>query len=828
MASDHETALRPGTEFDGYRFEEILGAGGFGITYKAFEPMLDRHVAIKEFMPSGMATRGSDGLEVRPLGSGHLEDFNWGMGRFRTEAQTLVSFRHPNIVQVFRYFEANNTGYLVMDFVEGQTLGAYLAPDRTLPEPELRRLLDILMDGLGAVHARGFLHRDIKPANIILREDGGGMGQPVLIDFGAARQALGQHSKSLTAIISEGYAPYEQYDSSGDQGAWSDVYALGGVLYRCVAGERPPDAPSRVSALVRGRDDPMTSAAEAARGDYAPELLAAIDEALAIREDDRPQSIEAFAALLAPGAAKTEIVDMPPATDAGDAAGQTQVVTPAAPPPPADETRIAGNAPLAAPQQIAAAPATPPVDDDATEPSRPIAEERAPPPATPRNRKPIIWAVAAAAVLAIGAGAWALVGQSGGDGGDPSADRAGLPAILRTPPALDWRSTLGDRHRNSIKAIRPDGAGGLFLIGVWHWNLIGPKGKYPKDTAYRQSQIWLLHLDARGYVQKLRRLQYKGQETGIVDAQFLSDGSMAILAEVNSFASIHYPASKPRGYVTMHLDKDWGELDAQGRRTNEYGPLVKAQDYLDYTKYLGGHRWLISVGSPIQLGQMSDAIRLEPIPGLQSHYSGSISAVFNIGASSRIFVGQAQQKKAASMEVLVGRHVGNQGFRWVQRYTFRKYAYAQVAHKLPDGSVQILCITHAVPVEVIDKEKRFDEVRGCLLHVDANGKLIRRREFGAGERFVPISAVRLKTGHTLAAGATVVGDAKASRVHAALALLDSAGRFVWIKSYPNKVSAQRFGLLAWHPKGGLYAVARQLENGKRTPGRFIVVRFRAP
>lgn len=310
MEDESRNALKPGTEFEGYRFERVLGAGGFGVTYLATELLLDRKVAIKEFLPAGIATREPDGLSVAPLSRMDAEDFAWGRERFRTEAQTLVAFRHPNIVGVHRYFETNETGYLVMEFVDGQTLNAMVPPGATLDEDEIHEVFDPLLDGLQAVHDKLFLHRDIKPANIFIRRD----GTPVLIDFGAARQALGQHSRSLTAIISEGYAPYEQYESEGEQGPWTDIYAVGGVLYRCVAGRRPTDAPARVSAIMRGRPDPLVPAAEAAGGNYSPALLHAIDTALSVRETERPQSVHELRELMTP----TRLVARPSGAKAAD------------------------------------------------------------------------------------------------------------------------------------------------------------------------------------------------------------------------------------------------------------------------------------------------------------------------------------------------------------------------------------------------------------------------------------------------------------------------------------------------------------------------------
>src|SRR6185295_9817489 len=252
MAERRADALPEGTQLQAYTLGPVLGAGGFGITYRASEQFTDRPVAIKEFLPTSIAQRAPDGVSVRPLSRGSF-DFGWGLERFRLEARTLIALRHKNIVPVLQYFEANGTGYLVMEYQNGHTLGARLKGDKHLGPAELDAILEPLLDALDAVHAKGFLHRDIKPDNIFLRED----GTPLLLDFGAARQAVGAKSQNLTAIVSEGYAPYEQYVSDSTQGPWSDIYALGCTLYRCMSGTRPVSAPKRVGAQMEKKPDPV-------------------------------------------------------------------------------------------------------------------------------------------------------------------------------------------------------------------------------------------------------------------------------------------------------------------------------------------------------------------------------------------------------------------------------------------------------------------------------------------------------------------------------------------------------------------------------------------
>jgi serine/threonine protein kinase len=307
MSQDHLFALPQGYELLGYRFREVLGSGGYGITYRGEEIALGRAVAIKEYLPGTFARRASDGVTVKPRDTKQQELFGWGIERFRQEAETLVQLQHPNIVRVLRYFAANGTAYIVMVYEKGTSLGERLRDGATLPEPELRAVLDPLLSGLEVVHKARFLHRDVKPDNIYLRDD----GSPVLLDFGSARQAIGARTQAITSIVSPGYSPFEQYGkSAGDQGPWTDIYALGATLYRCIAGKRPPPALDRIANKA-----PVEPAAELGQGDYDPALLKAIDASLAIRAEERPQDVAAFRALMRGGAGAT--APPPPAGEPG-------------------------------------------------------------------------------------------------------------------------------------------------------------------------------------------------------------------------------------------------------------------------------------------------------------------------------------------------------------------------------------------------------------------------------------------------------------------------------------------------------------------------------
>lgn len=289
--------LPEGQRLHAYTIDGVLGRGGFGVTYIGTEEHTDRRVAIKEYLPAFYARRAADGTQVEPAESAAKDDFQWGLERFRSEARTLIQVRHPNVVPMLQYFEANGTGYLVMEYQEGHALDRLIEPAVALSASEIDELFPPLLDGLAVVHKAGYLHRDIKPANIFVRKD----GVPLLLDFGAARMALGGQSQSLTTIISEGYAPYEQYESDGSQGPWTDVYAMGATMYRCMTGLKPADAPSRVASKMRNTTDPLQPLREAlGAGGFPERQMQAVEAAMQIMETDRPQTVEALREILAP------------------------------------------------------------------------------------------------------------------------------------------------------------------------------------------------------------------------------------------------------------------------------------------------------------------------------------------------------------------------------------------------------------------------------------------------------------------------------------------------------------------------------------------------
>jgi len=287
---DHHHALPARHMLAEYRIERVLGAGGFGITYYAWDTNLDKHVAIKEYMPGDFAVRGNAGM-VHPKSSGDAANFRKFLKDFLQEARVLARFEHPHVNKVHRFFQANGTAYMVLEYIDGETLSAVLRRDGQLAPARLRRLLAELLSALEAVHAAGYVHRDVKPGNIMLRGD----GSAVLLDFGIARQAIGEYSKSMTSLLTPIYAPIEQYERDAEKiGAWTDLYATGMVAYRCVSGlgeGELPDAVKRGNWKRRGEAGNLRPAVEAGAGKYDEGFLKAIDHAIEVYENERPQSV---------------------------------------------------------------------------------------------------------------------------------------------------------------------------------------------------------------------------------------------------------------------------------------------------------------------------------------------------------------------------------------------------------------------------------------------------------------------------------------------------------------------------------------------------------
>lgn len=294
----HVDALACGTRLGEFEIRGLLGVGGFGMVYRAYDHSLQRDVAIKEYMPTVLARRGEDHLSVAVRASSDEESFQTGLQSFMGEARMLAMFEHPSLVRVFRFWEANGTAYMVMPLYRGMTLKQARQCMRMPPtEAWLRKVMWSILGALKVLHRGRALHRDVSPDNIFLQD----AGPPVLLDLGAARLALGDNAKPHTAILKVNYAPIEQYaDSQGlPQGPWTDLYALAAVVHGMLCNDAP------LPAMIRVINDRMPVFAKVVKTvtaeygqSYSDPFVDGIAWALQVQPQDRPQSVREFARAL--------------------------------------------------------------------------------------------------------------------------------------------------------------------------------------------------------------------------------------------------------------------------------------------------------------------------------------------------------------------------------------------------------------------------------------------------------------------------------------------------------------------------------------------------
>ena len=493
-------ALPAGTVLREWRLEEVLGVGGFGIVYKGRGIYFDELVAIKEYFPSSISEREADDTVV-PIDSDAEEVHALGLKKFVEEAKLLWNLstpsRHPNIVSVRSLFEIHGTAYMVMDFEDGIALSRELKKGAKFNERSLWNIIHPIAEGLERAHRVGVLHRDIKPPNILINED----GRPVLIDFGSARFEAAEATSTKVTFHTPPYAAIEQYVKTYPQGPWTDIYALGVVLYECVTGEKPPEVLERMHA---GLGKPL---ADGSWPGYSKKFLAAIDAAMTIRPQERPQSISAWLEMFGKNVGKSKTPAMAEDDDATRVFThelKSDSIVPVAPPVFADgdsvETQVpdhpdkaifkgagqetgakkkvtratvaaaaagVGAAALAAEPEIAAEP----VPEPEVAGEEPVAKKAAEPKkATPKHdavkteRKspsPALLAGAAAVVIAAGAGAWALFGGGGSNPSDAlpateasaSGVSAGLAGVSQLAPATKALADDATKAGISMSAI---------------------------------------------------------------------------------------------------------------------------------------------------------------------------------------------------------------------------------------------------------------------------------------------------------------------------------------------------------------------------------------
>lgn len=289
VSSDENSGnpLKAGSCIAEFEIESVLGEGGFGIVYLAWDHSLERRVALKEYMPAALSVRDSSN-NIGLRSERHRETFDAGMRSFINEAKLLAQFDHPSLVKVYRFWESHGTAYMVMPYYEGPTLKQVLASaPRPLSEEWLKGLLIPLTEALEVLHRQQIYHRDVAPDNILILN---GSGRPVILDFGAARRVIGDMTQALTVILKTGYAPVEQYAEVPDmrQGPWTDIYALAAVSHYALKGVTPP---ASVGRMINDSYKPLRTLLA---GQYSDGLLSAIDQALRVKPENRFQDMESF------------------------------------------------------------------------------------------------------------------------------------------------------------------------------------------------------------------------------------------------------------------------------------------------------------------------------------------------------------------------------------------------------------------------------------------------------------------------------------------------------------------------------------------------------
>lgn len=281
--------MNPGSILnDRYVVGKVLGFGGFGVTYIGWDALLEQAVAIKEYLPSELSTRMPGQTQVSVFSDKKQEQFQDGLDKFLDEAQRLAQFHNAEgIVRIFDSIEANGTAYIIMEYLDGETLKTYLKENGTFSPEDAVDMLMPVMESLRIVHAAGIIHRDIAPDNIFLTRD----GRVKLIDFGSARFATAADDEGRTVIIKGGYSPEEQYSTRGEQGAWTDVYAIAATLYEMITGKRPPEALDRRAAVEKKKKDLLKPLSGQCK-EITENQEAAILNALNVRREDRSPDMQ--------------------------------------------------------------------------------------------------------------------------------------------------------------------------------------------------------------------------------------------------------------------------------------------------------------------------------------------------------------------------------------------------------------------------------------------------------------------------------------------------------------------------------------------------------
>ena len=432
--------LPEGTRLRDFEINGLIGEGGFGIVYLAYDHSLGRRVAIKEYMPASMASRAQASSAVVVKSQRHEETFRLGLKSFVNEARLLARFDHPALVKVYRFWEENGTAYMVMPYYQGPTLKHTLAELGRMPtEAELRGWLGPVLDALAVMHEANCFHRDIAPDNILLTTTG-----PLLLDFGAARHVIGDMTHALTVVLKPGFAPIEQYGEVPTlmQGAWTDLYALASVVYAAVTGKAP------ISAVERLIDDHHVALAQfiehrRLENQFSESFVLAIDAALQLRPRDRPQDVAAFRLLFdGPAAADSGRSPFDFVSSFGSLFDPNDETTqpPTRPDPPKHEWTVPDEVPRPQPSiiekiapskpapavEVSRAPGRAPAATPAAARETAAVEAAKPAGDQPARRGPIVVGAVLVGVAALAAGGWYLMRADG-------AGNAAAPAMTAAP-----------------------------------------------------------------------------------------------------------------------------------------------------------------------------------------------------------------------------------------------------------------------------------------------------------------------------------------------------------------------------------------------------------
>ncbi len=586
--AQHGNALTLGFYLGEFELTAVIGEGGFGIVYDAWDHSLQRRVAVKEYMPASLASR--EGTQVQVRSARYRETFEAGLKSFVNEARLLAQFDNPSLVKVYRFWEANGTAYMVMPLYQGATLKDRLREmlKRGTPPDEawLMNLLAPLTEALGVIHAENCYHRDIAPDNIILLA---GSERPLLLDFGAARRVIGDMTQALTVILKPGYAPVEQYAETPNmkQGAWTDVYALAATVHWAILGKTPPPSVSRLMS------DGYVSLVQAAAGRYSPTFLHALDRALRVRPDERTQNITELRAEMGLDAWALS----QPVTRVRTV--QPVHVAPIRSAPPSDFAPTRSAAPSDfAPARFAPPPRqAAPVDFELSDPPAPPAPPQPAAFGLSRSRRGLVVG-AGLGVLALAVLAWVTIGGSPSKAPSPSAAAPAppppaptptpAPAPTPSPPPAPVAAATFEIQQEFDKVLAAQTAG--FDVSAKSARQVLRVGRDKLSFEITSSRDGFVHVLLLGPDRSLT-LFYPNSTAG---DHRIKAGQRLVLPQAN------WPllASEPVG--PEHF------LVVVSQHVRDYGDLVKGSEYIFKTLHTGAQaaavaaRW--PAGTPALLG----------------------------------------------------------------------------------------------------------------------------------------------------------------------------------------------------------------------------------